>query len=68
MRSVALVLVGFYAVIGLVFFGTSLYLYISGTDSKAVWRFNSIVIWVLVILGVAMVTGSLFMTLTGRSL
>jgi len=68
MRSAVLVLVGFYAVMGLVFFATSLYLYLSGTDNKAVWRFNNVVIWLVVIFGVAMVIGSLFLTFTGRSL
>lgn len=68
MRSVAILIVGFYAVIGLVFFATSLYLYISGTDSKAAWRFNNAVIWLVVVSGVAIVLGSLVMTLTGTSL
>lgn len=68
MRSAVLLLMVAYAVIGLVFFGTSLYLYLSGTDNKRIWRLNNIIIWLVVLLGLALVVGSLFITLTGRTL
>jgi hypothetical protein len=68
MRLAVTILAVGYAIIGVAFFVTSLYLYISGTENKTIWRFNTIIIWLVVLLGVILVAGSLFMTLTGRTL
>jgi hypothetical protein len=65
MRLVVTVLAVGYAIIGLIFFATSLYLYFTGTDNKAIWRFNTLVVWIVVVLGLILVAGSLLMSLTG---
>jgi hypothetical protein len=68
MRLAVTILAVGYAIIGLIFFFTNLYLYFSGSDNKAIWRFNTLVVWIVVILGVVLVAGSLLMSFTGTTL
>ncbi|HMK36285.1 MAG TPA: hypothetical protein VK463_14520 [Desulfomonilaceae bacterium] len=68
MRSAVTALLAGYAIIGMLFFATSLYLYLTGTENIKVWRFNNILIWLVVLIGLTMLAGTLLLTLTGTTL